>query len=100
MIFGTLNLSPLSLLLRELRRPSIVGLAARAAHDFVGGDQRTRDLVAGEMRRAVSADLGDAGCGFPGMERDDGGHLLAVTLARQADDERIEHGRMALQHSL
>src|SRR2546427_1823391 len=56
---------------RVLGGPGIVGLAARAAHDLGRVEDGARDLVVGEVGRAVRAQLGHARERRPGPERDD-----------------------------
>src|SRR2546421_7787505 len=85
---------------RVLGGPGVVRLAARAAHDLGRVEDGARDLVVGEVGRAVRAQLGHARQRRPGPERDDRGYLLPPARARRADDQRVVDGRVALHHAL
>src|SRR5207244_10804309 len=85
---------------RVLGGPGVVGLAARAAHDLGRVEDGARDLVVGEVGRAVRAQVGHGREGRPGSERDDRGHLLPPARARRADHQRVVDGRVALHHAL
>jgi len=80
--------------------PGVVGFAARAAHDLRGDDHGLRKLVVGEVRRAVGTELLEARRRRAGRQRDDGGHLLTPARARDADDQRVVYGRVALHDAL
>src|SRR5690349_13717310 len=83
-----------------LLRPPVVGFPARAADDLAGHHDGARDLVVGEVPRAVGTELLERGRGAAGSEGHDRGHLLSPAHARRPDDERVPDGRMALHDAL
>src|SRR3990172_4783543 len=52
---------------RKLHRPGVVGLAARAVHDVRCHDEAPRNLVVGEVRRAMRAQVLEAQGGGAGL---------------------------------
>ena len=79
-----------------IRRPAVVGLAARAALDDRHADDRLRELVARHVVRGRLAQVVVAWVAAS-AELDDGHDLLAPSLARAADHHHVEHGRVALE---
>src|SRR5438093_9157846 len=80
--------------------PGVVRLPARAAHDLGRIEYGARDLVVGEVGRAVRAQIGHGRESRAGPERDDCGHLLPPARARRADDQSVVDRGVALHHAL